>query len=76
VESARIVDEHGPSPHLEYRVECRLGEQRWYTWRRFREFASLREVLKQHVGGTAKAQLPAKGYVRHATSDTVACERM
>ena len=76
VESARIVDEHGPSPHLEYRIECRLGEQRWYTWRRFREFASLREVLKQTVGGSAKAQLPAKGYVRHATSETVACERM
>ena len=62
-------------PYIEYRVECSIGGVGdWHTWRRFREFVSLRDDIRRTVPA-AQRPLPDKHFVRHATSEEVAIQR-
>ena len=70
----RLVRDQSPQPFVEYRIDCSFGDQDWRTWRRFSEFAALRDSLRPDFAA-ACVQLPSKSFARHATSDLVAGQR-
>ena len=53
-----------PELFVEYRVKLRCGETQWVAWRRFRQFAKLRNRLAARIPA-ARKPLPGKHLHRH-----------